>query len=57
MATIGTSEAAERLGIKRETVARWCREKKIPGAEQDGIGKPWHIPESSIDEMVKKKKK
>lgn len=57
MATIGTSEAAKRLGVKRETVARWCRENRIPGAEQDGIGKPWHIPESSIDEMLRKREK
>ena len=55
MATIGTKEAAERLGLAQSTVAKLCREGKIKGAEQDAKGSPWHIPESSIEEMLKKK--
>ena len=56
MATIGTKEAAERLGIAQSTVAKLCREGKIKGAEQDAKGSPWHIPESTIEEMLKNKK-
>lgn len=55
MATIGTKEAAKRLGVTQSTVARYCREGKIKGAEQDEKGCPWHIPESTIEEMLKKK--
>lgn len=57
MAVIGTKEAAERLGIKQDTVAKMCREGKIKGAEHDGKGSPWHIPESTIEEMLKLKNK
>lgn len=57
MATIGTKEAAERLGLKQSTVARLCREGKIKGAEQDGKGSPWHIPESTVEEMLTTKSK
>ena len=56
MATIGTKEAAERLGMAQSTVAKLCREGKIKGAEQDAKGSPWHIPESTIEEMLKNKK-
>ena len=56
MATIGTKEAAERLGLKQATVAKMCREGKMKGAEQDAKGSPWHIPESTIEEMIMKKK-
>ena len=35
MAAIGTKEAAERLGLKQNTVSKLCREGKIKGAEQD----------------------
>lgn len=57
MATIGTKEAAERLGLKQSTVARLCREGKIKGAEQDSKGSPWHIPESTIKDMLISKNK
>ena len=57
MPTIGTKEASKRLGIKQYTVAKMCREGKIKGAEQDKKGSPWHIPESSIEEMLKSKNK
>ena len=40
---MGTSEAAERWGVSRECVARWCRQGVIV-AEQDEKGKPWRIP-------------
>ena len=55
MATIGTKEAAERLGMAQSTVAKLCREGKIKGAEQDAKGSPQHIPESTIEEMLNKK--
>ena len=57
MATIGTKEAAERLGLKQATVAKMCRERKIDGAEQDSKGSPWHIPEATIEKMLKENHK
>lgn len=57
MATIGTKEAAERLGLAQSTVTKLCREGKIKGAEHDGKGSPWHIPESTVEEMLKSKNK
>ncbi|MBR5792362.1 MAG: helix-turn-helix domain-containing protein [Ruminiclostridium sp.] len=41
---MGTKEAAEKWGCKAATVAKWCREGKIPKAEHDGKGSPWRIP-------------
>jgi len=41
---MGTKEAAEKWGCKPATVAKWCRENKIQGAEQDAKGSPWRIP-------------
>ena len=55
MATIGTKEAAERLGLKQATVAKMCREGRLGGAEQDSKGSPWHIPEATIDKILNKK--
>ncbi len=49
MATIGTKQAAERLGITQSAVARLCREGRLKGAEQDKKGSPWHIPEESVN--------
>ncbi|MCM1335112.1 MAG: helix-turn-helix domain-containing protein [Bacteroides sp.] len=44
MEMMGTKEAAKEWSCKQETVAKWCREGKIKGAEQDGKGHPWRIP-------------
>ena len=55
MAYIGTAEAAKRLGISQDKVAKMCRQGKFEGAEQDRKGCPWHIPEKTIDKMVKNK--
>lgn len=56
MATIGTKEAAERLGLAQSTVAKLCREGKMQGAEQDSKGSPWHIPEDTVEELLQNKK-
>ncbi len=55
MVTVGTKEAAERLGIEQWKVAKMCRQGQIDGAEQDQKGSPWHIPEKTIDKMLKNK--
>lgn len=44
MEYMGTKEAAERFGVKPSTVSAWCRENRVPGAEQDSPGSPWRIP-------------
>ena len=41
---MGTKEAAEKLNVKPSTVSAWCREGRIPNAEQDAKGSPWRIP-------------
>ena len=45
--SIGTKEAAEKWGYKQATITKWCRENKIPGAEQDEKGSPWRIPKDA----------
>ena len=45
----GTSKFAKKWNVTQETVARWCREGKIPGATQDAKGSPWHIPPDAKD--------
>ena len=44
MEYMGTKETAEKLKVKQSTVSSWCREGRIPNAEQDGPGSPWRIP-------------
>lgn len=41
---VGTAAMAELWGCKQSTIAKWCREGKIEGAEQDKTGSPWRIP-------------
>ena len=44
---MGTKEAAEKWGCTQATVSKWCREGKIPNANQDSPGSPWHIPKDA----------
>lgn len=53
---IGVPAFAELFSIHPDTVRRWCREGKIPGAEQDGKGKPWRIPEDALPPVGSKAK-
>ena len=57
MPTIGTKEAASILGIKQSCVSNMCRKGKIPGAEQDRKGCPWHIPRDVVENLAKEKNK
>lgn len=41
---MGTSEAAQKWGVKQDAISKACRKGKVKGAEQDGKGKPWRIP-------------
>jgi predicted site-specific integrase-resolvase len=41
---MGTQKAAELWGLKKETVSKYCREGKIPGAYQDKKLRPWYLP-------------
>lgn len=54
--SIGTKEFAEKFNCKQETVSRWCRENRIPGASQDDKGSPWHIPKDAVPPCNLKKK-
>lgn len=51
---IGVPAFSERFNVNPDTVRRWCREGKIPGAEQDGKGKPWRIPEDAVPPQFRK---
>lgn len=44
MEFMGTKEAAKKWGYSQSTIARWCRENRIDGAEHDDSGSPWRIP-------------
>lgn len=50
---MGTSEAAEKWGRSQATISKACRDGKIKGAEQDGIGKPWRIPVDTPNPFIK----
>ncbi len=52
--SMGTKEAAEKWGYKQSTISKWCREGKIPGADHDAKGSPWHIPKNAICPMPMK---
>lgn len=47
LADMGTKEASEKWGLSQRTIAKMCRENKIPGATQDRPGCPWHIPKNA----------
>lgn len=46
-----TAEAADWLGVTADTVAKWCREGRIPDASKTSPdGGEWRIPASSLTE-------
>ena len=45
---IGTKAMAEIWGCSQSQITKWCREGKIPGAEQDEKGCPWRIPVDAL---------
>lgn len=57
MEYMGTKETAEKLKVKQSTVSAWCREGRIPNAEQDAPGSPWRIPVSFTRKNLLSKKK
>lgn len=52
MDTIGTKEAARRLHVSQQTVAKYCRLGYVADATQDKEGSPWHIPSETIDDLL-----
>lgn len=46
--TMGTLEASQKWDVPQSTISKWCRDGKIPGAEQDKKGSPWHIPKDAV---------
>lgn len=47
-----TSEAGRRLGVAPRTVARWCRDERLPNAiktGEEGDGE-WRIPSTDVQE-------
>lgn len=46
---ISASEAARRLGLKPQTVARLCKAGLVPGAIPPQ--REWQIPEDSLDRI------
>lgn len=51
---MGSSKAAELWGCSQSTVAKFCREGKIAGAEQDVKGRPWRIPVDTPNPFAKR---
>lgn len=49
---MGTSKADEKWGCTQDKVSRLCRQGKVKGAEQDGKGKPWRIPEDAPNPLI-----
>ena len=45
---IGIPAFSEKYGVSPDTARKWCRKGLIPGAEHDGEGKPWRIPEDAV---------
>ena len=54
--TMGTLEASQKWDVTQSAIRKWCREGKIPGAEQDKKGSPWHIPKDAVCPPKIKKK-
>ncbi|MEE6159240.1 helix-turn-helix domain-containing protein [Olsenella sp. YH-ols2221] len=41
---VGSKLKSEEWGVDQSKISKWCREGKIPGANQDKKGSPWRIP-------------
>ncbi len=54
---VGTKVMAELWDCSQQTVAKWCREGLIAGAEQDAVGSPWRIPIDALKPDIKKRRK
>ena len=52
---VGTNVMAELWDCKPSQITKWCREGKIPGAEQDRPGSPWRIPVDAIKPEEKRR--
>ncbi len=50
LALLSADEAAERLGVDRATVWRWCREGRIPCLK---IGRLWRVSRESLEALLK----
>ena len=48
------SKFAEEWNYSKQTVQKWCRTGKIPGAEQDAPNHPWRIPDDAVPPNGKK---
>lgn len=49
MPDLSTREAADRLGITRDTVSSYALEGRFPSAYQLGYHGPWRIPPGDLD--------
>lgn len=48
VALLSAEEAAERLGVDRATVWRWCREGRIPCLK---IGRLWRVRRGFLEDL------
>ena len=51
---LSVDEVAERMGVSRRTVARWCAKGQIPGAYKVGTHRRgiWVIPSETLEDFV-----
>lgn len=54
---VGTKIMAELWDCPQSQITKWCREGKIPGAEQDKKGSPWRIPVDALKPEKERKTK
>ena len=52
MADLTTTQAAQELGLARDTISKYCLEGRFPTAYQLGGG-PWRIPPADLDAFRK----
>ena len=48
---IGIAEAAEYMGVTKETIRNWIKKKN--GKKKKKIGKLWKFKKSELDEWIK----
>lgn len=53
---VNVEKAKVILGFSAETVTRWCRAGKFPGATHDGAGCKWLIPVKDLANYRKEKR-
>ena len=51
--TLSTTQVAQMCGVTDETIRRWIRQGRFPGAYRGlGVTSPYHIPREEVEAFI-----